>query len=237
MSDLGETLRDARHRMNLTLDDVARATRIKVSYLSAIEDGEYSTLPGPAYVTGFLRNYARFLGLQPDDLVQKYRSLQPAPPPSVRAATRVLANGHQRAHRARLFWFLAVVVMFVIGAYIVKQYSQASAHASYQPPNVTASLAGTIQPTAAPAAHPIRVYLRAQAPVWIRVTVDGRRAFQGYLDPAHPRRWVGVHSVYITTFNGPRIRAWYDGHPEGRLSSAGGILVQLAGPSGWHRVS
>lgn len=238
MSDVGETLRDARHRMNLTLDDVAAATRIKVSYLSALEDGEYAALPGVAYATGFLRNYARFLGLPPDEIVQQYHQLRPPPPPAVKAATRVLANGQQRQHRSRLFGFLGLVILFVIGAYIVKQYSQASAHASYQPPNVTASLGATIQPTAAPVkTRPVRVYLHALSPVWIRVTVDGRRAFQGFLEPAHARRFVGKRGIYLMTYDGSRIRARYDGRRVGRLARASGILVQQATSRGWHRVS
>src|SRR5881275_478435 len=87
VNELGEILRSARQKKNLSLSQVTRATRIKQSYLEALEDGEYSVLPGPAYVTGFLRNYALYLGLHPDDLIQEYYAVQAPPQPRVKAAT------------------------------------------------------------------------------------------------------------------------------------------------------
>ncbi|MBV9278584.1 MAG: helix-turn-helix domain-containing protein, partial [Chloroflexi bacterium] len=52
MSELGDMLRSARLKRNLSLADVSRATRIKESYLAALEDGTYHLLPGPAYAVG-----------------------------------------------------------------------------------------------------------------------------------------------------------------------------------------
>lgn len=240
VSELGDMLRDARREKGLSLDDVAAATRIKSSFLAALEDGEFSTLPGPAYIVGFLRNYAGFLGLHPDDVVQEYYTERPLPEPSVKAATRVLANGYQRQNRAKLFWVLAGIVIILAGAYAIKQYNDASAHV-YTPVNVTAGMAGgTISPTPRISVAPkaIRVSLQAIVPVWVRVTVDGHRAFQGMLrTPNHPARWTGHHSVYVMTYNGSHLQARYDGRRVGRLAAQRGVLVDLATSHGWQRVS
>lgn len=61
--DIGSQLRAAREARNLTLEQVFKATRIKQSYLEAIEANQFQTLPGPVQARGFVRSYANYLGL------------------------------------------------------------------------------------------------------------------------------------------------------------------------------
>ncbi len=72
-SRCGSELREARERLGWDLGEVAAALRIKLAYLSAIEDGRLSALPGNAYALGFLRSYATALGLDADDLTRRFR--------------------------------------------------------------------------------------------------------------------------------------------------------------------
>lgn len=59
---VGQRLREVREARELTLEDTERATRIRAKYLDALERGDYSLMT-PVQAQGFLRNYARFLGL------------------------------------------------------------------------------------------------------------------------------------------------------------------------------
>jgi cytoskeleton protein RodZ len=70
---LGGQLRDARIMLGVSLEDVAAALRIRRVYLEALENGRLQELPAPAYVLGFVRSYARALGLDADDMVRRYR--------------------------------------------------------------------------------------------------------------------------------------------------------------------
>ncbi|HVF69341.1 MAG TPA: helix-turn-helix domain-containing protein [Xanthomonadales bacterium] len=63
MVRLEQRLKDARIQRHLTLEQAAKATKIKPHFLEAIERGAYNELPSPAYARGFVRNYADFLGL------------------------------------------------------------------------------------------------------------------------------------------------------------------------------
>ncbi len=75
MSDaeaLGNDLRQAREARDLTLDQAERQIRIRAKYLAALEQGNYSALPTGVQARGFLRNYARFLGLDADLMVSRY---------------------------------------------------------------------------------------------------------------------------------------------------------------------
>ncbi|GAB4270266.1 MAG: DUF4115 domain-containing protein [Candidatus Promineifilaceae bacterium] len=76
MDELGQILRQARENKGLTLAQAEDATRINARFLEALETGDYTVLPTPVHVRGFLRNYARFLGLDPEPLLERY---QPAP--------------------------------------------------------------------------------------------------------------------------------------------------------------
>lgn len=72
MSTLGSYLRNAREARGLDLRDAAQQTRISINYLKAIEDEDFSKLPGEIFVKGFLKNYARFLRLPEDEVVKRY---------------------------------------------------------------------------------------------------------------------------------------------------------------------
>lgn len=248
VSEVGEILRSARQKRNLSLSEVERATRIKGSYLEALEDGDYSAIPGPAYITGFLRNYARYVGLHPDDIVQEYYSSRPLPQPTVKPATRVLASGQQQRNRSRILWTLAGLVLMLMGGFAIKAYNDAYSHAySAAPPNVTAaSIVKATNPhgiTSESGQHPaaarlVTLQLHATAPVWVRVTVDGRRAFQGILRARWGwKTWTGHAAIYVMTADGAHIRARYGGGQPGLLASHPGWLVYMATPAVWRQIS
>jgi len=72
---LGQRLREAREARELTLEDAERAIRIRAKFLEALERGDYSIMTS-VQVQGFLRNYARFLGLDLDLLLSELESGQ-----------------------------------------------------------------------------------------------------------------------------------------------------------------
>ncbi len=72
MDELGSILRDAREMKGLTLAEVQDQIRINSQYLDALEEGNYHLLPTPVHVRGFLRNYARFLQLNPEPLLERF---------------------------------------------------------------------------------------------------------------------------------------------------------------------
>ncbi len=71
---VGHSLKVVRERRSLALTDVSARLRIRRPYLEAIEEGRFSELPGAVYVSGFLRQYAEFLGLDPDQVLKSYQA-------------------------------------------------------------------------------------------------------------------------------------------------------------------
>ena len=69
---VGYTLRQERERQELSIDDIEQGTSIRAVYIEAIENGEYDELPGAVYTKGFIKNYAKFLGLDADSVVKEF---------------------------------------------------------------------------------------------------------------------------------------------------------------------
>ena len=73
MIRLGQRLNHQRLRRKLTLEEAAIATKIKASFLTAIERGEFHKLPSPAYAKGFVINYAVYLGLSKNEALALFK--------------------------------------------------------------------------------------------------------------------------------------------------------------------
>lgn len=72
-AELGAMMREMRENLGHELETVASDLRIRLVYLEAIEEGRLADLPGNAYVSGFLRSYSDFLGLEGDEIVRRFK--------------------------------------------------------------------------------------------------------------------------------------------------------------------
>ena len=70
---IGAYLRQKREEQHLTLQQVAEHTGIRENYLTALEEGHFSKIPGDVFIRGFLRNYGNYLGLDGNLVVEVYR--------------------------------------------------------------------------------------------------------------------------------------------------------------------
>ena len=68
---IGQKLRQARQGRNLSLEQAANETYIRLHYLEALESGDFNQLPSKAQARGFLRAYANYLGISPDSLLSE----------------------------------------------------------------------------------------------------------------------------------------------------------------------
>lgn len=73
MIRVGERLKEERERQGHSLEDVAKATKIRLQFLKGIEEGDYSNLPSSAYIQGFVKNYIDYLGLPRKELMALFR--------------------------------------------------------------------------------------------------------------------------------------------------------------------
>jgi hypothetical protein len=191
MGTLGFYLRAAREARGLDLRDAAQQTRISISYLKAIEDEDFSKLPGKVFVKGFLKNYAKFLGLPEDEVMKRYGELgkpQTAPASApVPESPRVEQPRHvpethapapEPAHPGRIgvepfLWAGAIVVglvVFILTAMPAKRPDHKEVGSTVSKATATDHVQTTLTSTGIPE----KLYLNiiALEDVWVLVRTD-----------------------------------------------------------------
>lgn len=83
MTTIGQKLKEAREDQRLTIEKVFEATRIRVQYLQALEADDLSVMPSPVQARGYLRNYAEFLGLNVEKMLEEMRAANAQTPAEV----------------------------------------------------------------------------------------------------------------------------------------------------------
>ncbi len=119
MGALGTYLANARKEQGLDLHDAAQQTRISIHYLKALEEDDFSKLPGEVFVKGFLKNYARFLNLPESEVMQRYkeaRGLQPASTaqPAEQPEPVCERSGRRETPLEPFIWAGAIFIAFII---------------------------------------------------------------------------------------------------------------------------
>lgn len=124
-SHFGNLLRQAREERGLSIQEVAQKTRISVRWVQALEDAELEGLPAEVFVSGYLRSYARTVGLDGQKILEGYHALaqeRAERMPSTGPAGR--GRGQGKKMRARATWekplfFLALSLLLTLGFLLI----------------------------------------------------------------------------------------------------------------------
>jgi cytoskeleton protein RodZ len=165
--DVGTALRDAREQRGLSLDRLSRATKISVTSLAAIETNQRDKLPQRVFLRGFVRAYAREVGLNPEDTVARYFGqfesvtaiIAPAPATvdtgSAHAGTTPNDADRAGSRTIHLTWLgVFVVTSVVLASYAIARWPMRALLP--RPPGDLATIARSASPAAAPTAPATR---------------------------------------------------------------------------------
>jgi cytoskeletal protein RodZ len=130
MSTFGQELRRERELREISLREVAEATKISLRYLEALEQNDFKDLPGGVFNRGFVRAYSQYIGVDPETMVTAYlaeeqsRGLTPAPAaddavlrgtPTVPSPPKARGTAAEAGSSSWLRWALVAVAIAVIG--------------------------------------------------------------------------------------------------------------------------
>ncbi len=211
---VGDTLRAARTKAGLDLSDIATKTRVPLRHLTAIENGDYGSLPGITYCVGFTKAYARCVGEDEVVLSERIREELGQQAPQDRYEPVLLDDdGTGPVPTRNLAWTAAGVAALLLIGYLAlrNDWSDAGLSGNKAPPVAQTSgetAAAPGMPAAAPANTTGEVVLTAKAPVWLRVYDSSRKrlfekemvAGERYVVPADatgPQIWTG-HADFLT---------------------------------------
>src|SRR3954471_707320 len=118
-SSPGAMLAAAREELNLSVSDVARHLKLSPAQVEALEEGAYDRLPGRVFVRGFLRNYAKLLGIDPQPLLRtiEHEMPQPVPVDEAPPSTEVVMPRERTTPWIAYLGFGAFVIVGVLAIY------------------------------------------------------------------------------------------------------------------------
>ncbi|NOX20328.1 MAG: hypothetical protein GXO99_03585, partial [Nitrospirae bacterium] len=107
---LGNYLREQRLKAGLSIKDISRGTRIRSEYLKALEEEQYSKIPGEVYIKGYINEYLRVLGINPQKALELYEQDRQLLSPSEPVSTP------PKRKFASKYYYLAITLLLVIPA-------------------------------------------------------------------------------------------------------------------------
>jgi hypothetical protein len=174
--DVGQTLRTGRLSRGETLEQAARFTRIRPSYLRDLEHGDpgsFEPYPGRVYGRFFLREYASHLGLDPEPLVRRFDEAAAPDPVQLPEPKHVTKTPHPRR------WAVGAMVLLIallVGGSLASRDRREPGVDTGPPPSVAVETQPASQepPTPPPPDDTsVRAVIRLSRDCWILAVVDG----------------------------------------------------------------
>jgi cytoskeletal protein RodZ len=203
MASLGQELKKQRESRNISIDEMASSTKIVSRYLEALEQDRFDDMPAGFFVKGILRTYAAYVGLDENEVVEKYRAAGLLDEP-------VKAKGQSRAHpdtaekRKIMPWLIAGVAVLVVIAVlaILSRPRRPRATPPVTKPAVTlpqtqsrsepapAAVEKAAPPIEKPAPPPVKeerkgltMDISFQEQTWLQIYADGTLKIYGLYQP------------------------------------------------------
>lgn len=235
MPSFGEGLRRERELRGIELRDVAEATKISVRFLQALESDRVDVLPGGLFQRAFVRQYAVYLGLDPERTVAEYLFAfggQAVPAPAV-------ADPRPAAPRVRPVYVMALVAAVAVTAYLWPRgraaQTQAAATATPEaPPATLAPMPGLRvypPPSGTPAAGPsapaqaagLVLDLQARQSCWVAVQADGVKVIDRVLAEGESQTLSARDELVLSVGNAGGLSFKLNGRPGVTLGREGEV--------------
>jgi cytoskeleton protein RodZ len=259
VTQLGELLRKARQEKGVSLEEAATATHIQPQYLEALEQNNLAVFASPVVARGLIRNYARYLELDPVEALTLYDGKGRVPV----KGQRLTPNGIEfmnlsMTRRSAFSWELLIGLVLVLvlaggGWYLVSgNIVEASVTAT---PTKTPLAAGLTEesalllptvtplPSSTPTPLPptdtptpviyagVEVELVLQQSSWVQILADDVKVFEGILQPGDRENWRGERRVAIRAGNGGGVEVIVNGTSRGLMGAEGQVVDQI-----WEKV-
>ena len=225
MAGEGQMLQAAREEKQWSFTYTEEITKIRVRYVRALEEEKYEVLPGTTYVKGYLRTYAKQLGLNPDEIIALYNSSATPEPIPVLGSPNRLVKVRPLWVRPALIGSMAVLAIVLVITIALSQSGKKIVDPPYVPaalPKAPQTEVTTPSPSVPVVPNPENVVATTQEgltaqlvftqPCWIEIRVDGQPLFQGTFTAGTSKEVKGTNKIELVT-----------------VGNAGGLSVTLNG--------
>ncbi len=234
---IGEALRGAREQQGRTVEEASQATRVRADYLHALENEQFDVLGGDVYAKGFLRTYGRWLGLDPEPLVELYRTeVQREGYDPHALVEHPVATAPRKLAPTWLIWpaiaaALLVVTLLVGGLFgsrtpepaVEPQPRAAAPPATAEPQEVIVPEEPEPPPAPSPSPTGVNVVLLLEEASWMRVRIDGRSVFEGTVPAGETKEFQAPERVELRLGNAGGVRLILNGRDLGSPGARGRV--------------
>ncbi|MHB1418775.1 MAG: helix-turn-helix domain-containing protein [Bacillota bacterium] len=242
MGELGELLRQTREAKGLSLRQVEEATKIRTCYLEALESEDLQSIPGLFYAQGFLRTYARLLGIDADNWIQNLRITgRETGAPSLQSERLKLPTKPKTKNKMVPVIVACVTLSLLVILISLTQNDpgskQAAAPTNTQntidlpekedadqqtPSGVQNQTGNEVIPAPIPAVDGVEVKIAIIAGLsWISVHVDGKKVFEGTIHAGEEKTFSGDEKVIIRYGNPGVVKVIQNGQDLGLAGDKG----------------
>jgi cytoskeletal protein RodZ len=215
VGQLGDTLRERRASLGISLETAENETRIRARLLQALEDGEYDRLPNPGYVRGYVSSYARYLELDPVPLLAMYRAETGAGRfHDINVPEQQVAHRHEQhavPWRVGVIAFVIIAVLAGAGWITYKLVRGPSTPPPLPAPTgtTTSTPPGTRQTSAPP--FTLKVKVSTEGASKVKVTVDGGVAYNGTLTAGQSKTFQVAETAVVQVSKPSRVTVTRNG--------------------------
>lgn len=212
----GAWLRREREIREIPLHEIADTTKISIRYLEALEQDRFDVLPAPVFAKGFLREYARYVGLDPDDVINSYLTTQQESESAEDelAIPRSASSGSS----ATLLGGGIIVLLAVVAGLVFYSERFGDEEEQARPPIAAPPVSAPVvqpepEPLSAQPAIPLVVTMDFTEDCWVEAVVDGRRRLSELHVQGESLRIEAQEQVALTLGNPTGVRIEANGEP------------------------
>jgi len=190
--ELGLAFRRKREEKGLSLETVNSDTHISLRYLRAIENGDFSHFPAEVYLTGSLRRYAHYLGLDASKLVATYTGYK-----LQKIENEKPAADAKKGDRINVMLPFVIIAALLAAGFLLLHTGNRTPGVENKAPVPEKSPAAAVVVPITPQPGELKLEIKATETSWLKVVSDGTMVFEGVLPPGSAREWVAKNEFAL----------------------------------------
>ncbi|QGT99647.1 hypothetical protein SYNTR_1054 [Candidatus Syntrophocurvum alkaliphilum] len=223
MADIGDKFRKERLSKGYTLEAIEEETKIRKHYLDSIENEEFENLPPKVYAVGFVKRYAKFLDLDPQEMAEEFLQIaydntpneevlaQISKPNEEKPISYFSKINYKNILAGLIFLFIAIFLgNILVGYFLDKGFGERTE----QPPQVVDPrdpVEKEKEITDVEEEATVSLLIEASERCWLEIVVDGEQKFSGVLNIGEEIFYEGEEEIFIHAGNAGGINLTLNG--------------------------
>lgn len=231
MKSIGETLRENREKSGIDIEEASRALKIRCEYLKALEKDSFDGMRADVYTRGYIREYAKFLGINPEPLISEYTEKmnagkqQPDLPGLNKEALPASPPAKKSFNYLPVLLIVSVIFFFIASVYVYYRRSlvlKGEGEYIRAPSSMPDGGNNPSLPAASDKGYTLE--LTARERTWLRIEPGDGEPEEVMMEPGESMEWEARGGFEIKVGNAGGVSAVLNGKDIGLLGKRGQVI-------------